>query len=198
LHASKLTLRRPDSPVGEILDRDNANVLASIQRENAKKLTALFTELTGNIAILQSPDARADIGDQVYTSCLELLLQTLYVDLGPELLRCAYECMYSLRRIVAKDGNVPDERIEKAKQDLHTLLQAVGLARDKLIKGQFSEPPTISMLVWRMGPARFAEERMAFCNYAEESRTSLDVGAVLQWANSNQWIDPKSDKPDRS
>ena len=155
---------RIDSPVGELLERDNANVLATIQRENAKKLTAFLTEISGNLNVLRVLP-HCDLG-QLSVSCLDLLLQTLHVDLGPESLRLAHEAVYSLRRIIKTDGNVPRERVSKAIEDLERVGEAVGDARDRLIKGQFNEPPTISTLVWVSGPGRFEHEQQSFCNYS--------------------------------
>ncbi len=158
---------KADSPVGEILERDNVSVLAVVQRENAKKLTALFTEISGNIAVLKDAETNSELTSQLFTSCLDLLLQTLYVDLGPETLRQSYEAMYSLRRIIARAGKVPAERIAKAIQDLQSVSEAVFIAREKLIKGKFSEPTTLSTLVWVNAPARFKDEGIAVCAIAQ-------------------------------
>jgi len=43
---------KSDSPVGEILERDNISLNSVVQKENAKKLTGLYTEITGNIVYL--------------------------------------------------------------------------------------------------------------------------------------------------
>jgi len=126
---------------------------------------------------LQSPEVCED-GSQLFTSCLDLLLQTLYVDLGPQPLKDAYEAMYGLRRITSRKGAVPPERIAKARDDLLALAFVVNGARESLVRGQFEEPTSITSLVWRMKSARFPPEGMV-CNYAEVPSSETDFLRAL-------------------
>lgn len=154
---------RSDSPVSDTLERDNISVLSVIQKENTKKLTALHTELTGNIAALRGASAPY----VVFASCLDLLLQTLYVDLGPDVLRDAYEIMYSLRRLQGT-GNHRRLALETLPR-LQKLTETVWAARERLIRGTFTEPQTITTLVWGSAPVIHArdENDMSCLNFVE-------------------------------
>jgi hypothetical protein len=137
---------KSDSPVGDILERDNVTLNTVVQKENAKKLTALHTEITGNLISMRRRLKLAQAGQPIFTSCVDLLLQTLYVDLGADALRNAYELRYSLRLLETSQSDPP--LVETAIANLEELAKVVWATRERLIRGVFSEPPTISTLVW--------------------------------------------------
>jgi hypothetical protein len=106
-----------------------------------KKLSALRTELTGNIADLRHGATFVSCG------CLELLLQTRYVDIGPDLLKQAYELWRLLKGIEGRAS-----RTAETKTDAIPLLQALAVAifsiERGIGRGEFTGPQTISSMVW--------------------------------------------------
>jgi hypothetical protein len=129
-----------DSPVSEYLEREHISISGYTQRENIRKLTALYTELTGNIADLRSA------GQYVSYGCLERLLQTLYVDLGPELLKDIYELWHQLRLI--DRGDKSQELVQDTISRLQAFASEISAINASLARGEFVEPPMISSMVW--------------------------------------------------
>ena len=143
---------KSDNPVSDVLDKYNLNLSNVVNKENVKKLTALNTEISGNIVALKrlsDDDKRQYVF--LSTSCLDLLLATLYVDPGDYELKNAYETMYGLRLILKDLGNqtVSDVSVlVKIISGLRELAKCVLFIRESLIRGIYEEQRSISTLVW--------------------------------------------------
>jgi hypothetical protein len=138
---------RSDSPVSDYLEQENLVLSAVVQKENVKKLTALVTELSGNRLALEK--VMADPAAPVFLShdCLGLLLHTLYVDVGPELLKVAYELFWKLRAAPVFGHNAA--LLHEALHEIILLQPQLSVIRDKLQLGQFQEPREVSAMVWQ-------------------------------------------------
>jgi hypothetical protein len=82
-----------DNPVSDYLQRENATVQLYTQSANLRKLNALCTEMSGILVALQNIKFDARL---LYFGCLSLLLDSMYIDPGVQILRVAYE----LRRVI--------------------------------------------------------------------------------------------------
>lgn len=136
---------RSDSPVSDYLEREQISSSRQVNRDNVKKLGALLTELSGNrLAIRQFVNTRKP---QVFSlGCLGLLIQTLYVDVGPDALKLCYELEYKLQ-LLQKDI-YPEQMVVVASQQIEILAQRIGEIKDKIGKGDFTEPTTVSSMLW--------------------------------------------------
>jgi hypothetical protein len=155
---------RSDSPVADYLGRARHEVFSFVAKENLKKLNALCTELTGNIIALDRKEPGL-----LMTDCLQLLLQTLYVDPGPATLKQAYELCYDLRHL--SKVNVVDTDLwsaESFKQKASDLLEELSSLRRTLATGKFSEPADPSYMVW------------STVNHSGRSRTNRGRGSVKE------------------
>src|SRR5262249_45308811 len=90
-----------DSPVSDFLKHEMLGVTGYLARESVKKLSALFTELTGLINTLQQLECGPQHACFLVPRCLDLLLTTLYVDVGASLLGKCYELRHALQVIHA-------------------------------------------------------------------------------------------------
>jgi hypothetical protein len=137
---------RSDSPVSDYLDHENLTISTVVQKENVKKLTALLTELSGNRLAIE--ELMNDPTAPVFLShdCLGLLLQTLYIDVGPDLLKVAYELLWKLRAtaIVGRDASL----LHQALHELVFLTVALSGILEKLQLGEYQEPAKVSTMVW--------------------------------------------------
>jgi hypothetical protein len=134
-----------DSPVSDYLDREQISSSKQTNRDNVKKLGALLTEFTGNrLALQRLMETGAAQGLSV--GCLRLLIQTLYVDVGPDLLKMCYELENKLDHLAR--GNVDPEVAVLCDIELERLYETIGEVREKISKGTFSEPSVVSMMVW--------------------------------------------------
>lgn len=134
---------RSDSPVSDYLrrawvDLDRANGISSL-----KKITALVTELTGTKAAIEHC---LKTGEQVFINCdcLTLLLQTLYVDLGPDVLRQAYELRSRLMEL-PRGGYSQRSRVVNR---IDSLLDSLIPIRRQMAAGEFVEPGLLSTMEW--------------------------------------------------
>jgi hypothetical protein len=142
---------RPDNPVLDYLAIKNHSVIASENRQNVKRLNALLTEINGNIVEAQgllSEDGSAIHRMLLTDTAVSFLLDTYYVDLGPETLRVAYE----FRRCVSILTHDPkDKSVAKELRKLGLELgDRIVLARDEIQRGSFVEPITPSFMQWRV------------------------------------------------
>jgi hypothetical protein len=169
---------RSDNPVSDYLEGENASVRRSVTVDNVKKLTALYTELSGTALILDDClfETKAIVGRSAAllpTGCLDLLLQTLYVDPGPARLSQFYEFRQDLQLIRLQVAD--PERIHKARAAAAALSEVVREMRERLIKGQFEEPASVSVMVWRppAAPARLGAEPLSAlaCPHDAAART---------------------------
>jgi hypothetical protein len=146
---------KSDNPVADYLEKQDAVVSSYVQRENLKKLSALITEISGNIVDLRSGGRYLSYG------CLELLLQTRYIDPGPEVLRRAYELWHVFKSI--DSGDRVTETVDIAAERLEALSPLVQGLYDNLGKGEFTEPRNISAMIWSTAP-EFLQKSIAVVN----------------------------------
>jgi hypothetical protein len=134
-------MEQSDNPVADYLDKENLVLSSYLQRENIKKLSALYTEITGNIS-----DLAAETGKYVAYGCLELLLHTRYVNLGPDLLHQAYE-LWHLLRTIDLGAREPD-MVDRAVAQLQSFQEHIFFLTDSILRNEFVEPPTVTMMQW--------------------------------------------------
>ena len=159
-----------DNPVSDYLEREQLSISSHVQRENIKKLGALYTELTGNsncLTELLSERVAIEAISLVTYECLKLLLQTLYIDIGPEFLRQAYELFMLIKSIEA--GCREKKIIKLALQYINSLSPAILEIRNKLIRGEYQEPSVVTTMVW----ARLIDGRVA--HFHEVCHTLRDL-----------------------
>jgi len=136
---------RSDNPVADYLDREQINISHYVQRDNVKKLGALLTELSGNrLAIAQQLSSGE--AQPLSHGCIQLLVQTLYVDIGPELLKTCYELEYRLGLIIK--GGANSGILEQALERTELLFERISDIRDRIGRGEFAEPAVASTMVW--------------------------------------------------
>jgi len=141
---------KSDNPVSDFLAQQNLSVYSYVNTENIKKLTALYTELGGNMITLR--EFRGDRSSELFLSldCLKLFLREIYIDPGPELLKHLYELHNALMRI----DRTPDHEmispsfLEQTIKHLMLIAEMVLELRKQLTRGAYKEPPTISTMVW--------------------------------------------------
>jgi hypothetical protein len=136
-----------DSPVSDYLDRDQINISRQLNRDNVKKLGALLTELSA-IKLALARQRLSGKPQKYSTGCLQLLLQTMYVDVGPELLKRCYELNFKLEFL--KDLIYPPEvpEIHSTLADVEDVERVVADLRSRIAKGEFTEPTAISLMTW--------------------------------------------------
>src|SRR5205085_7266215 len=135
-----------DSPIADFLDQEQLSLSRFIDTEKIKKLSALYTEFTGNRIVLTQLRKSPDYEPTLSYDCLKLLLQTLYIDIGPELLKTAYELQNKFR--VIERCHRDAEFLEQTIIDLKKLATEIVGIRNRLTRGQYEEPRSISTMVW--------------------------------------------------
>jgi hypothetical protein len=142
---------RSDNPVADYLEGEDISINRAVNLHNLKKLSALYTELSETELILDdclgangTPASRA--ASLLQTGCLDLLLQTLYIDPGPIRLGQLYEFRQDIQLI--KNAMADPHRVRKARTAATALSGAVHELRTRLLKGQFEEPTSVSVMVW--------------------------------------------------
>jgi hypothetical protein len=136
---------RSDSPVSDYLDREQISSSRQVNRDNVKKLGALLTELSGNrLAIRQQLSTEKP--QVVSVGCIQLLIQTLYVDVGPDLLKMCYELEYKLELL--RRGNPSNSILSSALEGIESVYQRISDVRQRIMKGDFAEPAIVSMMMW--------------------------------------------------
>jgi len=145
---------RSDSPVSDYLEKEHITISNYLQKENVKKLGALYTELSGNLIILKEMKKKEGGNTNlvfISTDCIRLLLQTLYIDLGPELLKKAYEISFGLQRLEVNTSST--ELIETLICSMEEFGHNIFSIRNKLLSGDFEEPKDISTMEWLLIPS---------------------------------------------
>ncbi|MEE9186648.1 MAG: hypothetical protein V3U10_01290 [Bacteroidota bacterium] len=178
---------KSDSPVSDYLGIENISVFRYAQTENIKKLGALFTELTGNVLSLgglNGDDSDHIAVHQISTDCLKLLLHTLYIDPGPDVLKQAYEL---LRDLEQTRSDAPDAVfIEQCRLSCFALGRIIMATRECLCRGEYEEPPNISTMVWQSPEGR---ELRGYCERTS-CGGSTEVGML-----SCLPVQPEQEKP---
>jgi hypothetical protein len=137
---------KSDNPVADYLDREKLSIYGHIQRDAIKKLGALGTELTGLRNVLAEVPKEPTYADLLSCDCLKLLCQTMYVDVGPELLKVAYELTYKLEHI--RRQPIDARVIRETQMTIEQLTGEVDRIREMMIRGEFTEPATVSTMLW--------------------------------------------------
>jgi hypothetical protein len=137
---------KSDNPVSDYLDKEHINIQGYLRRDVIKKLGALYTELTGlKNVVRQVPDeARAVVF--ISCDCLKLLCNTMYIDIGADALQEAYELIYALTQLSVTPSDVM--LVSRICEHLDAFSKRVASVRGALIHGDYSEPPTVSSMVW--------------------------------------------------
>lgn len=138
---------RPDNPVSDYLEREFVQSTRIKTLDAARRFSALHTELTGILGELSGGRFRRYPSSVGQHSCLSLLLDERYIDPGPELLRQAYEARKTLRVLMGCD-EPSSSFVADAISMVSALMNDVRVLRDKLAKGDYSEPEQISVLNW--------------------------------------------------
>jgi hypothetical protein len=192
---------RSDNPVSDYLEGENISINRSLNFENLKKLSALYTELSGTALILDDCLlAAGELLDRtatlLSTGCLDLLLQTLYIDPGPTRLGEFYEFRQDIQLIKSRYADVA--RIRKARRSASQLSDVIIDTRARLIKGQLEEPDTVSVMVWKPSPALALDESnlnkmpnsVYACPHDAASRFSSADRTLLSRITSGQLTPP--------
>lgn len=141
---------KSDNPVSDYLKNEHIGVSNYVGRENIKKLGALFTELSANINTLKEIEKNRHYKDYLDLESLNLLLTTLYVDIGTELLKDCYELRHNL--IGIKYGHRLNSEFIRLNINLaSTILQNILKVRNKIALGQYNEPIKVSSIIWTPG-----------------------------------------------
>lgn len=136
-----------DSPVSEFLDREKTGIRQFVDRDNIKKISGLFTELTAIINTLNEAIENNSYSRMIEHGCIDLLLSTLYVDVGVDTLNALNNLRLDLKAI--KYGMRLDrEFITQAIATANLVLEAVLMVRESMMSGRFVEPQQISSMVW--------------------------------------------------
>lgn len=137
-----------DSPVSDYLEHENLSVSRVINAENIRKLTALYTETTGNQIALQAIVGSAHQAPLIADDCLRLLLATLYVDPGSEILKQAYE-LHRLYSVMQRHPQFGDAAVAvEAIRRTIRFGDAIRHLREQLVRGVFRESESVSFMVW--------------------------------------------------
>jgi hypothetical protein len=146
---------KSDSPVSDFLESEQFGVSSFVARENLKKLSAMITELSGVINTLRMVESDVRYAGFINTNCLDLLLSTLYVDIGPALLQQSYELRHSLNVVKIATPRNP-ALIEQTRSLALDVLRQVYDLRDQMKRGEFTEPPELSVGIWAPTPVASA------------------------------------------
>lgn len=138
---------RSDSPVFDYLNSENLIITRTIQIENIKKLNALYTELTGVLLTLKEIAKNPKHSDYLSYCCLELLLSTMYIDVGDILLKEAYEIYHKIKTI---DKGIRGKGLVSQTIGLTTgFVKSILEIRKKMLLNEFQEPETITAMKWQ-------------------------------------------------
>lgn len=177
---------RSDNPVSDYLEQQNFGVINAAKADNARKLIALYTELTGNGLALDRAEEGGQF-DRIFIGCLTLLLETLYVDPGPQVLAVAYELRQELASIKAGSG---DRHLRQtARNKISVLERAINEIREKMLEGSYKEPSSVSVMVW----TRSSDEG----EHAHNEAGTTGRGAVFCTVSSIANYEAELEKADR-
>jgi hypothetical protein len=148
---------KSDNPVSDYLAQESISLYSQVNTDNIKKLTALYTELGGNIITLT--EIRGDRSSELFLSldCLKLFLQTIYIDPGPPLLKKLYELHNALMRIdrTSDQRMISPSFLGQTIEDLGLIAASVLELRNRLTRGIYKEPPQVSTMVWNTNSLRW-------------------------------------------
>ena len=111
----------------------------------------MLTELSGSeLALTQY--LSTEEAAVVFLGCLQLLLQTRYVDVGPELLKATYELDYKLELL--KSDRQGRETATAALEEIEIVAQGISGIRQRIVKGDFAEPRSLDDALVSAGISR--------------------------------------------
>ncbi|OPL14238.1 MAG: hypothetical protein AVO38_11960 [delta proteobacterium ML8_D] len=150
-----------DNPVSDFLDQEYVGVSNFLLKQNVKQLSALITEITANINTLNKTINNPAYKNYISYDCVNILLNTLYINIRHETLCECYEIRHNLLSI--KNGyNLDNIYIKSCIEKLKTLLSTVFEIRNKISVGQYNEPDRVSTLIWEPVPAHNEEDISAY------------------------------------
>jgi hypothetical protein len=139
---------KSDSPVSEFLEHEMIGVSNYVNKQTVKKLSALFTELSGTINSLRMIPGNSDNAEFISHECLGLLLNTMYVDTGPGFLQQCYALRHNLHSIHKRLAMSPDF-ITKTISMAEDVLTTVHHLKSIIPTGAFVEPKQVSTMFWQ-------------------------------------------------
>jgi hypothetical protein len=173
---------RADNPIAAYLDRESLTTSSMINRENAKKIGALITEMSGNLVVLRGIAAGKEKGDELSVGCLNLLCETFYVDLGPSLMAKVYELRNRLKK--AEAGRPVD--VSTLLNSAQDMMEQMGRIRERLLRGEYTEPATLSLMAWSESSERW--HRSPDLLLSEMMKRLSSDSATCEWIGN-----PKAD-----
>lgn len=135
---------KPDSPVSAYLEKENRMMASIVRHENAKKLGALCSELSRNSVLLTK--YVKGIEKLLSVRCIELLVDTMYVDPGIAVLRDAADVANRIR--ILQLGNPPSNLVEEADRKCRDLGSVIRSLRERLATGAYEEPNAPTLMIW--------------------------------------------------
>jgi hypothetical protein len=133
-----------DNPVAEFLEQENLSISNFVDKQNLKKLSALYTEFSGNIIELSTLRNPSVSPTHISTECLKILLHTLYLDPGEELLKRFYEYQNRLK-MIDNDRSGLDSLITETKRLAEEILDV----RNRIANNEYFEPSRVSLMMWQ-------------------------------------------------
>jgi hypothetical protein len=137
-----------DNPVSDFIESEMYGLTNQSMKISHKKLIALRTELSANINTLNECKTDKSYRELIDHQCLDILTNSLYVDLGMELLKMFYEYRSNLRR-VKSNLSIDDTFLDKATENGLILSNKLEEVLKKISKGEFEEPQNISETIWK-------------------------------------------------
>jgi hypothetical protein len=168
---------RSDSPVSDYADQEFASVSRYRHRENVKKLNALCTELSENLLTVHKLKKDKNEPTLVSYGCISHLIETVYLDVGPELLQQLYELRRLLR--VLEVGQRPIEFLDELLTRTEHLIDAVCEMRSKVLTDEYIEPAHATFMLWHPG----ASLECSFCHTSsihQDWRRTLPISRMAQ------------------
>lgn len=138
---------KSDSPVSDFIDIEMYGLNNQTMKNSLKKLIALRTELSGIINTFNEVKINQLCRDLLDHQCLDLITNSLYIDLGVELLKMVYEYRSIVKLTKSKlpvDENFLNQAIEKGA----ILSNKLGGVIKNISRGEFEEPQNISATIW--------------------------------------------------
>jgi hypothetical protein len=186
---------KSDNPVADYLEKEQINVLGYVRKETIKKLSALYTELTAisyNLDIIRSEPEAARL---LTTDCLQLLCNTRYIDVGPDLFGDAYQLTYSIRLL--KDG-LTEVTVSSVAKEVKNFAAHIHDLVARLMRDEYNEPPVVTTMAW-VPLSRAASSRAAL--EGQKPRLSEEELYEHFWGRSDPYLSFGSDglqKPPKS
>ena len=170
---------RSDNPVSDYLASEHVMLSSARAQEAARKLSALQTELTGNVLALRDLARHPHNRHLLATDSLTLLLSTRYVDVGPHVLPLCYE----LRRQIVAISQISDPVLSSsALTTACEVATAVREIQSAVTTGLYRDPEHVTSVAWL--PMTSGGLRTDKSSTNDESRQNKPSGACAYTPNS--------------